>query len=185
MAQAHLTMPVVAVIGAKGGVGKTTLAANLSTSLAEAGHPVLAIDLDPQNALRFHLALDRTACEFGLAGALAGRASSFATLPRADRMVDKYCRGRPDFVASVCLVNQVDVGKRLNRDVLQALRHELGERLLGLVHQDQALCEALARATDVRRYAPFSQAADDFVQCARQVLRRLAPTARPAEIRRP
>ena len=80
MAQAHLTMPVVAVIGAKGGVGKTTLAANLSTSLAEAGHPVLAIDLDPQNALRFHLALDRTACEFGLAGALAGRASSFAPL---------------------------------------------------------------------------------------------------------
>ncbi|MDM0020205.1 cellulose biosynthesis protein BcsQ [Variovorax saccharolyticus] len=270
MAQAVLTMPVIAVIGAKGGVGKTTVAANLGTTLAESGHAVLAVDLDPQNALRFHLALDREACETGLAGVLAGRANwtqamqpgrrgvvllpfgaiddehqidlerhladhpgwlaetlarfqlppdtlvlldtppgpsvylqqalrvaqlcvvtvlpdagSFATLPLVDRMIDKYCRGRADFVADLYLVNQVDAGKRLNRDVLQALRHELGDRLLGVVHQDQAVCEALASAVDVRRYAPFSEAAEDFAQCARQILRRLAPPAPLAENRRP
>jgi len=270
MAEAVLTMPVIAVIGAKGGVGKTTVAANLGASLAEAGRPVLAIDLDPQNGLRFHLALDRQACETGLAGVLAGRATwsqamqpgrggtvllpfgaiddedqielerhlaehpdwladtlarftlppqtlvlldtppgpsvylqqalrvahlgvvtllpdagSFATMPLVDRMIDKYCRGRPDFIASVYVVNQVDAGKRLSRDVLQALRAELGDRLLGVVHQDQAVCEALASAVDVRSYAPYSQAAEDFAQCARQVLARLAPQAPLAETRRP
>ncbi|MDM0013469.1 cellulose biosynthesis protein BcsQ [Variovorax sp. J22P168] len=270
MAEADLTMPVIAVIGAKGGVGKTTVAANLCTTLAQAGHRVLAVDLDPQNALRFHLALDRDACEIGLAGVLAGAASwtqamqparggvvllpfgfiddeaqialerhladepdwlartlarfqlppdtlvvldtppgpsvylqqalrvaqlaittllpdagSFATLPLIDRMVDKYCLPRADFMASVYVVNQADAGRRLNRDVLQTLREALGDRLLGVVHQDQAVSEALASAVDVRRYAPHSQAAEDFEQCARQLLRRLHPPMPFAETRRP
>jgi cellulose biosynthesis protein BcsQ len=49
-------MQVVSVIAAKGGVGKTTVTANLCIALAASGRQVLAIDLDPQNALRFHLA---------------------------------------------------------------------------------------------------------------------------------
>jgi len=257
-------MPVIAVIAAKGGVGKTTMAANLCTTLAEKGHQVLAVDLDPQNALRFHLAADLAACEAGLADAAAGHrswtqamrplcsglvllpfgtiddehqieferhladrpdwlgetlarfqlppetlvlldtppgpsvylqqalricqldvitvlsdAGSFATLPIIERMVDKYCRPRAgrDFTDSVYLVNQVDAGKRLNHDVLSALRARLGEQLLGVVHQDQAVCEALACAVDVRRHAPFSQAAEDFARCADRLLHRLSPTA--------
>lgn len=50
-------MPVVAVMSPKGGVGKTTLTANLASLLGAAqpqGQRVLAVDLDPQNALRFH-----------------------------------------------------------------------------------------------------------------------------------
>lgn len=46
---------VVAVLSPKGGVGKTTVVANLAAALAARGRPVLAIDLDPQNALRLHL----------------------------------------------------------------------------------------------------------------------------------
>ena len=261
MAQAVVTMPVIAVIGAKGGVGKTTVAANLSATLAQAGHPVLAVDLDPQNALRFHLATDREACELGLAAAAAGQAGwsevlhpgrhgvvllpfgsvddedqvalerhlaehpgwlgevlgrfllpsgtlvlldtppgpsvylqqalriasinvvtvlpdagSFATLPLIERMVGKYCRGRADFIANLCLVNQVDVSHRLNRDVLAALRVEWADDLLGVVHEDQAVCEALASASDVRGYEPLCQAADDFTRCAQRLLERLAPT---------
>lgn len=61
MAQAILTMPVIAIVGAKGDVGKTTVAADPGTSMAEAGLPVLAIDLDARNALRFHLLTTRLA----------------------------------------------------------------------------------------------------------------------------
>jgi cellulose synthase operon protein YhjQ len=50
-------MPLIAFTSPKGGVGKTTLAAHVAAMLAQRGHRVLAIDLDPQNALRLHLGL--------------------------------------------------------------------------------------------------------------------------------
>ncbi|KAF1050049.1 cellulose biosynthesis protein BcsQ [Xylophilus sp.] len=51
-------MRVVAVVSAKGGVGKTTVSANLASALARQGRTVLAVDLDPQNALGLHFGLD-------------------------------------------------------------------------------------------------------------------------------
>lgn len=46
-------MQVVSVINYKGGVGKTTLTANLGAELAWRGHRVLLLDLDPQASLTF------------------------------------------------------------------------------------------------------------------------------------
>ncbi|WP_426957897.1 cellulose synthase operon protein YhjQ/BcsQ [Muricoccus radiodurans] len=47
-------MSLICFASPKGGVGKTTLAANVADGLHRLGHRVLAIDLDPQNALRLH-----------------------------------------------------------------------------------------------------------------------------------
>lgn len=46
-------MKVISVINYKGGVGKTTLTANIASELVERGKRVLVMDLDPQSNLTF------------------------------------------------------------------------------------------------------------------------------------
>ncbi|MDM0003186.1 cellulose biosynthesis protein BcsQ [Variovorax sp. J22G73] len=252
-------MVVVPVISSKGGVGKTTVTANLCTALAQRGRQVLAIDLDPQNALRFHIASEPQACDTGLVEAATGLmpwarairaahggvmllpfgdvdderqiafeqqlarnphwlgetlarfglpqdmlvvldtppgpsvylqqalraasfsvvavladAGSFATLPIVERMLDKYTRPRADYIGTGYVVNQVDPGKRLNHDVFEVLRKQLRPDLLGVLHLDQAVPEALASAVPVQRYAPMSQATQDIASCADRLLERIA-----------
>jgi cellulose synthase operon protein YhjQ len=50
-------VPLVLFTSPKGGVGKTTLAAHVAAILTIRGYRVIALDLDPQNALRVHLGL--------------------------------------------------------------------------------------------------------------------------------
>jgi cellulose synthase operon protein YhjQ len=50
-------MKVITVVSAKGGVGKSTLAANLASVLAARHRRVIVLDLDPQNALRLHFGI--------------------------------------------------------------------------------------------------------------------------------
>ena len=48
----------LAVANQKGGVAKTTTVASLGAALAELGHSVLLVDLDPQACLTFSLGID-------------------------------------------------------------------------------------------------------------------------------
>jgi|DEB19_MinimDraft_2_1074335.scaffolds.fasta_scaffold22871_1 cellulose synthase operon protein YhjQ len=50
-------MKIIAVASGKGGVGKTTLCANLGMALRNRGHEVLSVDMDPQNGLGLHFSL--------------------------------------------------------------------------------------------------------------------------------
>lgn len=49
---------IIAVVSGKGGVGKSTVAANFAVALQREGQSVLAVDLDPQNALHHHFGLE-------------------------------------------------------------------------------------------------------------------------------
>lgn len=251
-------MKVVAVVSAKGGVGKTTLCANLCIALRLQGRAVLGVDLDPQNALRFHLGLDlqaiegssratleggelRGACAVGNQGVVVlpygavnetdrhdfeavldqdpdwlrnglhglglaqgtvvvldtppgpsvylkqalraadlvlvvtlPDAASYATLPIMEGLIDTYCEGRPGFLESAYVINQVNRSRQLAKDVTQVMLAHLGDRVVGLVHQDQAVSEALACSQSVLEYDTNAQGTLDFTQLARWTINRLA-----------
>lgn len=53
-------MPLICICSPKGGVGKTTITANLAYSLARNGYQVLAIDFNNLNLLRLHFGIPLT-----------------------------------------------------------------------------------------------------------------------------
>lgn len=61
---------VIALVSAKGGVGKSTLSAALASTLRLEGGQTLAIDLDPQNALQYHLGVNPDVAGMGNASLL-------------------------------------------------------------------------------------------------------------------
>lgn len=251
-------MKVIAIVSAKGGVGKTTLTANLATALQREGvATLLVVDMDPQNALGLHFGADprslagvsrasladedwgsvcvqspsgvhvlpygvvnesdRVAFERHLDAhpnwlgqqlqglelpedavvlidtppgpsvymqqALSAAqvvvvvslpdAASYAALALMQRLVHTYCTPRPDFSETLYVLNQVDGARQLSKDITRVMQDNLGERLVGVVHEDQAVREALAYDQSVLEYDPQGQAADDLRKCARVLAQRL------------
>jgi chromosome partitioning protein len=67
---------MITISNQKGGVGKTTTAANLAVLLARQQHRVLAIDSDPQFALTRQLGAEDRSLGVNLVDVLAGRAAA-------------------------------------------------------------------------------------------------------------
>jgi chromosome partitioning protein len=67
---------IVAITNQKGGVGKTTGAANLGVLLARGGRRVLLVDADPQFALTRQLGIEECSLGVNLVDVLAGRAGA-------------------------------------------------------------------------------------------------------------
>lgn len=257
-------MKTLAVLSAKGGVGKTSFAANLAVALARSGQPVLLIDLDPQNAACHHFGIapdaspgvslatlqaqawraaavetasgvlvlpygqpaehERVAFEtlidaqpdWPLASLHAMRlapgtiviidtppgpsvyarkvlgliqlalvvtlpdAASYATLHIMEGLLDEYSRQRPGFLGAHYVVNQADSSHTLSRDVGTMLKNEFGADVIGRIHMDQFMPEALAHGQDVMSFSPYSQSAQDIVDCAHRVSQHLsAGTVQP------
>jgi chromosome partitioning protein len=67
--------PIIAVVNQKGGVGKTTTAINLGAALAEMGHSVVLVDLDPQANSTSGLGLDPFRARLNVYHLLTGEAT--------------------------------------------------------------------------------------------------------------
>ncbi len=83
---------VFVIANQKGGVGKTSIAVNLSASLAHYGRRVLLVDLDPQGNATTGSGVDKTACERTVYGMLLGEH------PLAEAV--RQCEGGYDIVPS-------------------------------------------------------------------------------------
>lgn len=251
-------MNVIAIVSAKGGVGKTTLTANLATALDRLGVATLLLaDLDPQNALGLHFGVDPKSLAGLSRATLAGEswgdvcvpgrsgvhvlpygvvnesdrvaferhleahphwlaeqlqslelppdavvlidtppgpsvymqqaltaahavvvislpdAASYASLALMHRLVHTYCTSRPGFVDTFYVVNQTDSARQLSKDITRVMQDNLGEQLIGVIHEDEAVREALAYDQNVLEYDAQCQAADDLRKCARVLAQRL------------
>lgn len=148
-----LTVSVVSVINYKGGVGKTTLTANVGAELAYRGREVLLIDLDPQSSLTFsfyrpqtweqELADERTILQwYGSvlsAGATDDLAKYVLTPPAVNEIISRNGAGRLDLVASHLSLMDADLDLAAD---LGGSRFQHGSPRYLELHR--ALAEALA-----------------------------------------
>jgi len=115
-------MWTTAVVNQKGGVGKTATTLNVGGALAEAGHRVLLVDLDPQghltDALRMAPAEDPATLAAALSGAWTG--------PPAD-LVQTHSPGLDVITTSL---DMFTLGRELDR--LRAREERLTRLLAGL-----------------------------------------------------
>ncbi len=131
-----LAPKVVVVVSATGGVGRSTLVAALASGLQRHGHPALALDLDPQNALRHHLCLG---------GDLAGIGATSLLNQTWEALPERGFAGcRLVAFGETDLVQQQSLTRWLGQDL-----EFLGKRLagLGLNGQDTVVIDVPAGNT--------------------------------------
>jgi len=247
-------MTLINLLSPKGGVGRTTLCANLGVALQQLGYRVVLVDLDPQNALRLHfqfpvaderglidqfdsvgdwrhlllelgeglellpfgigsdahwdrftamqslpgelsrhlralvqgpntlILIDSQAAPVRAASALIDDADlnllvlmadsgSVALLPRLEAQAGSLRRAGEEGRIGY-LINQIDTRSRLKREISELMLNRPAGALVGSVHRDEAIAEALAEQRNLFEQAPFSAAARDIEEAARAMAQR-------------
>jgi chromosome partitioning related protein ParA len=103
-----------AIISTKGGVGKTTLTANLGALFADLGLRVLLIDADAQPSLSKYFPLAAPAPYLGLAEVIRhGEITDRCITPTLYQNLDIVVSDDPEGILPHWLINQIDRGFRL------------------------------------------------------------------------
>lgn len=170
-------MIVTSIISTKGGVGKTTTAANLGGFAADAGLRVVLLDLDVQPTLSSYFALtERAAC--GIYELLASneqnldRLVSHTTIPSLDLIVSNDDRGQ----LNTLLLHAPDGRLRL-RHLLPVLRPHYDLVLIDTQGARSVLLEMAVLASDlaVSPVTPEILAARELRRGTLQLIRDIAP----------
>ncbi|MFH1291610.1 MAG: ParA family protein [bacterium] len=105
---------IIAIVNQKGGVGKTTTAINLASTLAQAGRFVLLVDLDPQGNATSGLGIDYQNIERGLYHSMSGQARLHDITQNTPHQGLRLAPATPDLAgASVELVNEENRERKL------------------------------------------------------------------------
>ncbi|KAA0948949.1 MULTISPECIES: cellulose biosynthesis protein BcsQ [unclassified Pseudomonas] len=124
---------VVALVSVNGGVGRSTLVTALSSGLQRLGQSVLALDLDPQNALNHH---------FGLNHALPGIGRTSLRNECWDQLVQSgFCGCRVVSFGETDIHQQDDLLRWLKQEPGWLAQHLSG---LGLGEQDIVIMDTPA-----------------------------------------
>jgi chromosome partitioning protein len=107
------TAKVIAFANQKGGVAKTTTTLNLAVAFAEAGHRVLAIDLDPQGNLTMSQGIDPDSVEKSMHDVLVHHISIREVIRK--REVDVACASIDLAGAEIAMSTQIGRERALEK----------------------------------------------------------------------
>jgi len=114
---------IIAIVNQKGGVGKTTTAINLASTLAEAGKFVLLVDLDPQGNATSGLGIDYQNLTHGLYHSIAGQVRLHDIVHNTAHEGLRVAPATPDLAgAAVELVNEENRERKL-AEILSEVCH--------------------------------------------------------------
>lgn len=118
-------MKVFAIANQKGGVGKTSVAVNLSATLAHYGQRVLLVDLDPQGNATTGSGIDKSGVDKTLYGVLLGEYSVAEARIRAEGGFDVLPANRELAGAEIELIDIPQREFRL-KEALQPVTNDYG-----------------------------------------------------------
>jgi chromosome partitioning protein len=136
---------ITVIANQKGGVGKTTSAANIGALLAARGLRVLLVDIDPQCALTRQLGLEARSLRVNLVDVLAGQATAADAIVSGVHGVDLIPAGSGLAGVEMSLVGELG-RERFLHDALEAVVDQYDEVVidtppnLGLLTVNALVC---------------------------------------------